>query len=61
MACKKGQFDVVQLNFSINLIAQLVNGMTPFDLALGTVIRYTLKYVSLSTFLCSSRKIPFPF
>ena len=38
MACKKGQFDVVRLmgneqfeTFSINLNAQHVNGMTPFD------------------------------
>ena len=40
MACKEGQFDVVQLmvndqltTFSNNLNAQHVNGMTPFDLA----------------------------
>ena len=38
MACKEGQFDVVELmikfkTFSINLYAQHVNGMTPFDLA----------------------------
>ena len=40
MACKEGQFDVVKLmandqpkTFSINLNAQHVNGMTPFDLA----------------------------
>ena len=33
MACKKGQIDVVELMaFSINLNAQHVNGMTPFDL-----------------------------
>ena len=39
MACKEGQFDVVELmlndqfktTFSINLNAQNVNGMTPFD------------------------------
>ena len=38
MACKEGQFDVVELmvndrfkTFSINLNAQHVNGMTPFD------------------------------
>ena len=37
--CKEGQFDVVELmvndhfkTFSINLNAQYVNGMTPFDL-----------------------------
>ena len=48
MACKEGQFDVVELmvndqikTFSINLNAQQVNGMTPFDLALSTVIRYS--------------------
>ena len=39
MACKEGQFDVVEL--MVNLNAQHVNGMTPFDLALGTVIRYS--------------------
>ena len=41
MACKEGQFDVVfklMVNdqfktFCINLNAQHVNGMTPFDLA----------------------------
>ena len=34
MACKEGQFDVVDQfqNFSINLNAQHVNGMTPFDI-----------------------------
>ena len=43
MACKEGQFDVVQLmaneqlkTFSINLNAQHVNGMTPFDLTVHT-------------------------
>ena len=48
MACIEGQFDVVELMiinqfkaFSINLNAQHVNGMTPFDLALSTVIRYS--------------------
>ena len=48
--CKEGQFDVVELmvndhfkTFSINLNAQHVNGMTPFDLAVHicTVIRYS--------------------
>ena len=46
MACKEGQFDVVELmvndqfkTFSINLNAQHVNGMTPFDFC--TVIRYS--------------------
>ena len=40
MACKKGQLDVVEVmvndklyTSSINLNAQNVNGMTPFDLA----------------------------
>ena len=48
MAYKEGKFDAVQLivnnkfkAFSINLNAQHVNGMTPFDLALSTVIRYS--------------------
>ena len=48
MACKEGQFDAVELlvndqfnTFSINLNAQHVNGMTPSDLALSTVIRYS--------------------
>ena len=35
MACKQGQFDVVEFKtFSINWNAQHGNGMTPFDLAL---------------------------
>ena len=40
MACKEGQFDAVEVmvndqfkTFSINLNAQHVNGMTPFDSA----------------------------
>ena len=48
MFCKEGKFDVVELSvndqfktFNINLNAQHVNGMTPFDLALSTVIRYS--------------------
>ena len=48
MACKEEQFDVVELmvndqfkTFSINLNAQHVNGMTPFDLAFSTVITYS--------------------
>ena len=43
MACKEGQFDVDKLfqTFSIDLNALHVNGMTPFDLALSTVIRYS--------------------
>ena len=46
MACKKGQFVVVEQmvndqfkNFSINLNVPHVNGMTSFDLALSLVIR----------------------
>ena len=41
MACKEGQFGVVDQfkTFSINLNTQHVNGMTPFDLS--TVIRYS--------------------
>ena len=42
MACKEGQFDVVELmvndqfkTFSINWNAHYVNGMTPFDVALN--------------------------
>ena len=43
MACIEGQFDVVEVmvndqfkTFSINLNAQHVNGMTPFDLVVHT-------------------------
>ena len=47
MACKEGQFDVVELmvndqfkTFDINFNAQHVHGMTPFNLAVpNTVIR----------------------
>ena len=53
MTCKEGQFDVVKLilndqfkTFGINLNAQHVNGMTPFDLALNTVIRYSRVLIS---------------
>ena len=49
MAWKEGQFDVVKLmendqfkTFSINLNAQHLNGLTPFDLAyICTIIRYS--------------------
>ena len=48
MACKEGQFDVVEMmvndqfkTFSINLNAPNVNGMTPFDSYLSTIIRYS--------------------
>ena len=51
MACKEGQFDVVELmvndQFKINLNAQHVNGMTPFDVQL-LLIRYSRVYVLLS-------------
>ena len=49
--------------FSINLNAQHVNGMTPFDLALSTVIRYSrvlvfsvAKVFSISFILSASSK-----
>ena len=49
MACKEGQFDVVELmvndqfmTFSINLNAQHGNGMTPFDLAVHIRLSDTL-------------------
>ena len=48
MACKEGRFDGAELmvndhfkTFSINLNTQHVNGMTPFVLAVCTVIRYS--------------------
>ena len=44
MTCKKGQFDVVELAFGINLNAQHVNGMTHFDLALPSGKLDTLEY-----------------
>ena len=54
MACKEGQFDVVELvindqfkTFSINLNAQHVNGMTPFDIAVHVRLLYTLEYCNL--------------
>ena len=47
MACKEGQFDMVELivndqfkTYSINLNAQNVNGMTPFDLFVHGVYGY---------------------
>ena len=47
MASKEGQFDVVELmvngQFSINLNAQHVNGMTPFDLAVHVRLLDTLE------------------
>ena len=51
MACKEGQFDVVELmvndqfkTFSINLNAQHVNGMTPFDLAVKESFHSHVEY-----------------
>ena len=45
MACKEGQFDVVDqcktLSIDLNVQHVNANGMTPFDLALSTVIRYS--------------------
>ena len=50
MACKEGQFDVVELmindqfkTFSINLNVQHVNGMTPFHLAVHVRLLDTLE------------------
>ena len=52
MACKEGQFDVVELmaNDQFNLNAQHVNGMTSFDC---TVISYS-SVVCHYDFLCTS-------
>ena len=51
MACKKGQFDVVELmvnnrfkTFSIDLNTRHVIGMTPFDLAVHVRLLDTLEY-----------------
>ena len=51
MACKEGQFDVVELmvndqfkTFSINLNAQHVNGMTHFHLAVH-IYGYYILYI----------------
>ena len=67
MACKEGQFDVVELmvndqfkTFNINLNARHVNGMTPFDLALSsTVIRYSrvLIQILMNTFEKTNRLV----
>ena len=67
MACKEGQFNVVELmvndqfkTFSINLNARHVNGMTPFDLALSsTVIRYSrvLIQILMNTFEKTNRLV----
>ena len=59
MACKEGQFDVVELmindqfkTFSINLNVQHVNGMTPFHLAVHVWLLDTLEYdVHFDTFV----------
>ena len=57
MTCKEGQFEIVKLmNFSINLNAQYVNGMTYFYWSylveisknICTVIRYSrVNYLSI--------------
>ena len=51
MACKEGQFDVVELivnnqfkAFSIDLNTRHMNGMTPFDLAVHVRLLGTLEY-----------------
>ena len=61
MACKKGKFNVVKQmvndqfkTFSINLNAQHVNGMTPFDLDVHMIdyyIRYSRLHVELEMHL----------
>ena len=57
MACKEGQFDVVELmvndqfkTFSINLNAQHLNGMTPFDFAVHIRCSRLLRYIIFSVF-----------
>ena len=67
MACKEGQFNVVEVmvndqfkTFNINLNAGHVNGMTPFDLALSsTVIRYSrvLIQILMNTFEKTNRLV----
>ena len=54
MACKEGQFDVVELmvndqfkTFSINSNAQHVNGMTPFYLYGYQILQITLLLTSV--------------
>ena len=59
MACKEDNY-LMLLNFkfktfSINLNAQHVNGMTPFDLAF-TVIRYPRSSQSANSFMPRSNK-----
>ena len=66
MVCKEKQFNVVELmvndpfkTYSINLNARHVNGMTPFDLALSTVIRYSrvLIQILMTTFEKTNRLV----
>ena len=52
MTCKEGQFDVVELmasdqrkTFGINLNAQHLNGMTPFDFAVHIRCSRLLRYI----------------
>ena len=57
MACKEGQFDVVEMMandqfkiFTINVNAQHVNGMTSIDLAVHTTyvrLLYQILYYSI--------------
>ena len=57
MACKEGQFDVVEMMandqfkiFTINVNAQHVNGMTSIDLAVRTTyvrLLYQILYYSI--------------
>ena len=59
MACKDRHFDDVQARLlSINLNAQHVNGMTLFDLAVCTAIRYSrLKFCQKIEFLTFMGKL----
>ena len=66
MACAEGPFNVVELmvndqfkTFNINLNARHVNGMTPFDLPLSTVIRYSrvLIQILMNTFEKTNRLV----
>ena len=57
MACKEGQFDVVELmlneqfkTFRMNLNAQHMNGMSPFDSAVHVRLLDILEYVFFCQF-----------
>ena len=67
MACKEGQFDVVELmvndqfnNLSINLNAQHENGMTPFDIRLLDTLSINIKcscaFLHYNCAVCSNIK-----